>query len=328
VRAEVTPVKVRVGEQARFSAVVDHDNCSGLAYLWTFDDSTTSDEASPTHAFLEPGIHEVDLKVMCDDCDSASDAVVVTVACAEVEITGADPLIDFMCPGCTVQHTAMTEPPGQAVFWSAESETLGGQAQIDMNGLLTLGSNVPPGTHFVTVRASTTTDASDCVDERRQGTYVPPPDDVLDDERTPSELRFVREHPWCAFRLWGVQQECRRVTTEHVIRPADGTLPNAWQHAYCSCVAASRCGTDLAKEIGDAHEAYRKRTIRFPFEEIPQSCAHYSMDLHNNAVGVRVSTGDEGMCVQLIDQALIDDQLRWMDPVDPEGCPSLTGWSR
>lgn len=297
------------GDPVLFTAEVQHENCGKLEYLWDLGDGTTANSQTTTQTYEKPGSYNVSVKVRCDDCDSGTDRLVVDVECAEVEITGADPDIDYICPGCEIQFTATTNPPGRRVYWRLLAGG-GGQASISDSGLLTVNPDAQRGA--LNVLASTVPDGSACSDLRSVSVWNLPPDEVVGG-RSPAERRWIRNHPICAFRSSDLKRLCRQVAgAETQLPPTDGTMPNAWEHAYCNCVTVARCGVDVAKELWDAHEEYATN-----------NCPNATMDLHNNDVGREVATGDEGLCIQLIHDAVDEGRLRWMEPPVKVGCPTI-----
>ena len=90
---------------------------------------------------------------------------------------------------------------------------------------------------------------------------------------------------------------------------SDNTAGNAFKHALWMCLIATDCDVAAAEGLGDSHENFTGNT-----------CDIYSMDLHNNQVGIELSQ-DSGDCVQKVLQALQDGQLRFY----PDGSAACGG---
>lgn len=296
-----------IDDTVQFTSEVEQEHCEHLDYLWDLGDGTQATSPSTSHAYAKPGSYSVSLKVMCDTCDTRTDQLAVTVQCPEVKITAADPDVPYVCPGCQVQYTATTNPPGRTVYWSVLFGGLGGKATISSTGLLSIAADANAG--VVAVRASAVPDGSACFHGRVVSVFVPPPEPRNTKGRTEGEDAWILLNPECVVLTFKLEKKCEGTP---VGKPYDGTQANAWQHAYCNCVTASRCGVDVARQLWDAHEDW-----------LGNPCTQASMDLHNNRVGREVSTGDESQCVQLINEALNDGQLRWLDPPSDFGCPNF-----
>jgi hypothetical protein len=304
----MTSVEEFIDKDISFTSNIDEMHCDSIDYEWDLGDGNTASGASTTHKYEKPGTYNVTLTAQCDDCDDETANVSATIKCPDVEIDGATPDITEVCPGCDIQYSAKTDPPGYTIHWSLTAD-LGGQASVDSSGKVSISSTAPNGT--VTVRASALMDGSDCFDERSVTVFKPdgPP---KSGSRTQDENRWIRNNLWCAFRSRNLSSECIGETARRFGTTQDGSRANAFQHAYCNCLTASRCGDAAARELWDAHENYQGNP-----------CTHGSMDLHNNAVGRSVSTGDASMCGMLVMNALNSGQLRWMDPVTSSGCPTI-----
>ena len=305
--------EIFIGDTVQFTAEVEERHCETLTYLWDLGDGTTAGGESTSHAYDTPGTYSVSLEVNCETCDSMTEQVTVTVKCPDVQITDADPDVEHVCPGCQVQYTATTNPSGRTVYWSVRElfGGMGGTATIDSSGLLSIAEDAPEGA--VAVKASGMPDGSACSDTRGQNVFVPVPDPKPEGGATKGEKAWAWRNKKCAFWNALLRFHCDKAPENNGMgKPLDGTKPNAWQHAYCACVSASRCGRLLARELSEVHEDW-----------IDNPCTHSTMDLHNNEIGIQVSTGDEDQCADLVTQALNDGRLRWMNPVTKVGCPTF-----
>ena len=318
VQAQATPAETFAGDPVEFSVVVEQEHCSELTYEWDLGDGTTATGPTVLHTYQEPGLYRIEVAVKCANCDIETDAVVVLAKCTEVEITGADPDIGFICPGCEVQFTAATTPPGRTVYWSVDAVTTGGGAQIDQTGLLTTDPGITSGT--VIVEASTAPGGNTCSARRALTVWWPPSDSDKKrgyQNKTHDEWRWFRTHPKCYTKTSGVPHLSLETAKHHpgVGPPEEGTRANAWFHAYGSCLVAAICDFETAKELFDAHEEYDTN-----------NCPNASMDLQNNRVGRDVAiSGSPQSCLQLVDEALNQGRLRWLDPVVKVGCPNIVG---
>ena len=304
--------EIYIGDPVQFTSNVQHERCVNLDYLWKLGDGTEATSASTSHTYDNPGTYPASLKVDCDDCDTRTEQVSVTVKCPEVEITDADPDVPYVCPDCEIQYTATIDPPGRPIYWGVLAGGLGGTATIDNTGLLRIAADAPAG--VVAIWASALPDGSACGDTRTATVFVPEPVPLPDSGRTEAEDAWIRSNFRCALINATVAGRCEDDTTAHVGRPNDGTLANAWQHAYCNCLVTARCGVEAAQGLWDAHEEYEGNP-----------CTHATMDLHNNEIGRQVATDDASQCTQLVDDALNAGLLRWLDPPTSTGCPTFNG---
>lgn len=311
--------EIFTGNPVVFTAEVEHENCGNLEYLWDFGDGTTGSSRATTHTYEKPGTYNVTVTVMCDDCDTGNDRLAVNVKCAEVEITGAEPSdAAYVCPGCELQFLATTTPPGHAVYWRVLPGG-GGPASMSQSGLLSVDPAAEAGA--LHPLASTTPDFSACRDLETVNVFVPEP---LPYKKAAkqwarkfdlSQGGFVN---WECVRAVGLdlKDKCNAVTSDRFNLQGgsgEGTLENAWEHAYCSCRTASICGKEKARELWFAWEQH---------EDNVAECKQAVMDLHNNDVGIEGAADDYELCVGIVDEALDDGLLRWQGPFIGH-CPNL-----
>lgn len=231
-----------------------------------------------------------------------------------VTITGAQPDIGNVCPGCTMQFTATITPAGRTVTWTIVSDATGA-ASISGSGLLTIGGSAASGS--VTVRARDSERAG-CGAERTVTVFAPPPIPRISggifNGMTTAERDFAVAHPLCTAQNINIQSEA--FDRMNALFPEelrnDPNVGNAFLHAYANCLFARRCGVDLAEQFWNAHEQHDANT-----------CTNASMDFHNNQVGRSVST-QSGDCADLVLEQINDGAARWMNPPPAAGaCPTF-----
>jgi hypothetical protein len=90
VRAEATPPRASVGEKVDFRAVVERAGAGeALSYSWYFDDGSSGEGETATHAFAKPGSYSVVVGVTAAGEDTGASAV-VRVQVGEAPAGGPD----------------------------------------------------------------------------------------------------------------------------------------------------------------------------------------------------------------------------------------------
>jgi len=255
-----------------------------------------------------------------------------------VRIVKTDPDISILCPGCTMQFYAETDPPGRAVVWSIKpgsDET--GAASINQQGLLSIGANASRGNLVVKVADA---QLPQVYDERSIFVFVAPSNSPRIREKggptmSPAAYDWVKRNRRIASNAADINDKGHRAADTHFVNPAasaSGRWDGPWGaflHAYGNCVLAriarrsfpSTDGTTYAKEFYDAYEEYTGNT-----------CFDAAMDYHNNEIGRKLSllpcSGSEDpyiCCDGLAYAAYLDALLRWNDQEQqtPATCPNI-----
>src|SRR6185369_3101790 len=129
--------------EVAFQATVVGDGCNegNTTFTWDFGDGDLGSGASVAHTYAKPGSYAVSVRADCEyGCAGKTASTSVEVTCPDVSITGRDPDVETLCPGCSVQFTATTDPPNQRVHWGVEPLGSGVVATISDQGLLRVPS--------------------------------------------------------------------------------------------------------------------------------------------------------------------------------------------
>ncbi|MCB1055048.1 MAG: carboxypeptidase regulatory-like domain-containing protein [Acidobacteria bacterium] len=330
---------VGVNRSVSFEVSVLEHHCEEpqRTYRWAFGDGATAAVSSPLHAYDTPGAYAYNVRVDCaGGCSSKSSSGTVIVRCPTVTITHTDPDISVLCPACSMDLFAEADPPTVPVRWRIPpGRDLGGAATVqDLGGgVARLRSSDPGMVGEALVEAYLEGSEQSCesaVDSTEITIFSPgdePPVTMLG--LNPRELEEAASYfntyfpPFplsfdriaCLRRMVGIKAEAKRVAFDEVFDAnscalgiEDGDILNAYLHGYVSCVTASVCGQEFAKDFWDAHEEY-----------VGNDCLDAYVDLHNNAAGRAVAMdGDPAACRLSVKQAVQGGDFRWRsDPSNP-----------
>ncbi|NJL28929.1 MAG: hypothetical protein HC897_14090 [Thermoanaerobaculia bacterium] len=290
-------VRILRGGRVDFEYTAETEHCATLTQVWDFGDGVMSTVPRPSRVYNELGDFPFRVDVKCDgDCARGADGGAVVVKCPKVEITGMDPDIDYLCPGCTKQFFLQTDPPGTPVSWRVKPGTdLGGKATISQSGLLTIAADAPTGS--VTVEVAEGGLFELCMDSHASFVFNP-------------EDGFRMPDPRCLRRAFTARGRANTGLRDHIPVGCrqDWNVGNAFVHALASCTIAAECGESPAESIGNLNEDAR----------MDNPCQRARMDLHNNAVGRRLGRGALAAdCEGLVLGALRRGELRWYNPPEP-----------
>ncbi len=135
--------------EVRFTDLSSDPDDDNLDYLWSFDDGTTSEDASPTHEFDALKDYRVSLTVTDPKGEQATSTQTVSLTGGlVVNSTGDDPATDAATKGCDTGGTVgdATECTLRAAVQAAVARG-GGDISFDIDGggvpTITLGSELP-----------------------------------------------------------------------------------------------------------------------------------------------------------------------------------------
>lgn len=222
--------------------------------------------------------------------------------------------MEFLCKDCSMILTADVCPPISinALVWSVVSDNTGKAVINPTSGsatLLALSASAANGT--VTIKVENT--VTGCSDTKTINVWgadrFPPriPASIFLPEITQAEVDLAKINWDCLIELRHVksqaEKETKRLFTNEFCQK-DPNIGNAFLHAYWMCLVAQQCGADLAKKLGDAHEAYAENNCR---------TGEVMMDLHNNQIGINCGKAG-GDCSANVLNALRNGRGRWMIP--------------
>ncbi|MCP3994435.1 MAG: hypothetical protein GY722_05135, partial [bacterium] len=324
---------VDMEESVTFQAVVEHENCDSLAGEWDFDAPDMLLKAQTTlgpftYVYDTPGTHRYTVDVDCNDgCDEDSDRGVVLVRCPQVSITGTDPDTGVLCGAerCTMELFAQVTPPGLGVTWEVvEGEDLvGAPAPTGLTSAEISGTGEGKGNVSVRAFVEGADQCSSASDQLSFFVFVPPPGRPKIGGLTPGEIGVGVQlgnaaalgdvsAQTCLAPLTGIKDysiaERRKLWDQQVpgCKHPDRDPANAILHAMASCLTASICGQDVAKDFWDGHENYSDN-----------KCPSAYLDFYNNEAGRRLAVPSRpDLCGILVRSELLNGGLLW--PRDPE----------